>query len=188
MANAIRADELEERLSQVLHAQSEACRPGRRHDPGAGRPPGRHGARGQRAAGFGDPSRRPVHGTLDPQHHGEPARAARAARHHRQRAQEPHRPHHAGDDPARRARQQAVARRLRPGADGGDRPGRLAEGRLRVPVHALDGKAAGLRGVPARPAPALHRRKISAGGDDARCTTPAPTRRSASPRSGCAAT
>ena len=33
--------------------------------------------------------------------------------------------------------QQAVARRLRPGEDGGDRARRLARGRLRVPVHAL---------------------------------------------------
>ena len=70
MAQAIRADELEERLSEMLRAQSEAT--GRVDAMGqalAG-PPGRNGARGQRAARFGDPSRRPVHGTDHAQHHG----------------------------------------------------------------------------------------------------------------------
>ena len=42
----------------------------------------------------------------------------------------------------------------------------MPKGVLRIPVHALDRQAAGLRGVPARPAAALHRREISAGGDD----------------------
>ena len=166
MAQAIRADELEERLSEILRAQSEQTGRTDAMGAGAGRPPGRDGARGQRAARFGHPSRRPVDGSDHAQHHGLVARAARAARHHRQRAQEPHRPDLASDDAARRARQQAVARRVRPGADGGDRPGRHAEGFLRIPVHALDGQAAGLRGVPAGPAPALHRREISAGSDD----------------------
>ena len=49
-------------------------------------------------------------------------------------------------------------------------------------------QAAGLRGVPARPAPALHRREISAGSDD-RAARRAQRRGDAnSPRSGCAAT
>ena len=76
MAQAIRADELEERLSEMLRAQSEST--GRVDAMGqalAG-PPGRDGARGQRAAGFGDPPRRPVDGSDHAQHHGQPARAA----------------------------------------------------------------------------------------------------------------
>ena len=62
MAQAIRADELEERLSDMLRAQSEVDRPGPGDGAGAGRPPGRDGARGQRAARLGDPPRRPVDG------------------------------------------------------------------------------------------------------------------------------
>src|SRR5450631_2538125 len=126
MAQAIRADELEQRLSEMLRAQSEAT--------------GR------------------VDGADYAQHHGLTARAARAPRHHRQRPQKPHRPYFAGDHAARRARQQAVARRVRSGADGSDRPGRHAEGLIRIPVHALYRQAAGLRGVPPRPAAAMHRR------------------------------
>ncbi len=76
MAQAIRADELEERLSEVLKAQNESHRPRRRHGPGLGRPSGRHGTRGVRATGLRDPSRRPIHGTDHPQHDGKPERAA----------------------------------------------------------------------------------------------------------------
>ena len=47
-----------------------------------------------------------------------------------------HRSRLAGDLAARGARQQAGARRVRPGPHGGDRPGRTAEGLLRIPVHA----------------------------------------------------
>ena len=50
------------------------------------------------------------------------------------------------------------------------------------------GQAAGLRGVPARPAPALHRRQISAGGDDRAARRPQRRGEEDSPRSGCAAT
>ena len=42
----------------------------------------------------------------------------------------------------------------------------MPKGSLRIPAHALDGQAAGLRGVFAGPAPAVHRRKISAGSYD----------------------
>ena len=69
-AQALRADELEERLGEVLRAQSEAT--------------GRVDAMGQALAGrqaemaravterldFGDPSRRPIHGTDHAKHHG----------------------------------------------------------------------------------------------------------------------
>ena len=130
MAQAIRADELEERLSEMLRAQSEAT--------------GRVDAMGQALAGRQAEMARAVNERLDSVTHrvGQSmeqttrntmdslARAARAARHHRQCAQESHRPDLAGDDAARRARQQAIARRVRPGADGSDRPGRHAEGRL----------------------------------------------------------
>ena len=61
-----------------------------------------------------------------------------------------------------RARQQAGARRLRPGPHGSDHPGRAAERRLRIPVHALERQAAGLRDLPAGPAAAGDRREISA--------------------------
>ena len=67
-----------------------------------------------------------------------------------------------GDLAAKRARQQAVARRLRPGPHGIDRPRRPAEGRLRIPVHAVQQYAAGLRDLHAGQAPARHRRQISA--------------------------
>ncbi len=76
MAQAIRADELEERLSDMMRAQSEAT--------------GRVDAMGQALAGrqaemaravserldFGHPSRRPVDGADHAQYHGQPARAA----------------------------------------------------------------------------------------------------------------
>ena len=76
MAQAMRADELEERLSEMLRAQSEAT--------------GRVDAMGQALAGrqaemaravserldSRDPSRRPVDGADHPQHHGQPAGAA----------------------------------------------------------------------------------------------------------------
>ena len=93
---------------------------------------------------------------------GEPAEAQRAARGHRQRAEEHHRARHAGQLAAKRARQQAAARRVRPGAHGNHRARRPAEELLRVPVYAFQQAAAGLRGVPARPASAGHRRQISA--------------------------
>ena len=65
-----------------------------------------------------------------------------------------------------RARQQAGARRLRPGPHGGDCPGRVAKERLRIPVHALKPHASRLRRVPARPAPAGDRRQVSARSGD----------------------
>ena len=45
---------------------------------------------------------------------------------------------HAGDLAAKRARQQAVARRLRAVADGIDRSGLPAQGRLRIPAYAVE--------------------------------------------------
>ncbi len=77
MAQAICADELEERLSvKMLRAQSEIHRPGRRDGAGAGGPPARDDARGQRAAGFGDAPGRPIDGSDHAPRHGQPARAA----------------------------------------------------------------------------------------------------------------
>ena len=61
-----------------------------------------------------------------------------------------------------RAGQQADARRVRPGPHGSDHPGRPAEGRLRIPVHAHERQAAGLRGAAAGPAAAGDRREIPA--------------------------
>ncbi len=49
-AQAARAEELEDRLDDMMRAQSRGHRPGRRDGAGARRPPGRDGARGQRAA------------------------------------------------------------------------------------------------------------------------------------------
>ena len=51
MAQAIRADELEERLSEMLRRAERVHRTGRRDGAGAGGPPVRDDARGQRAAG-----------------------------------------------------------------------------------------------------------------------------------------
>ena len=53
---------------------------------------------------------------------------------------------------------------VRPGPNGSDHPGRIAEKRLRIPAHAEERQAARLRGVPARPAAAGDRRQVSAGG------------------------
>ncbi len=75
-SQALRADELEERLGDVLRAQSEAT--------------GRVDAMGQALAGrqaemaravterleLGDPPRRSIHGTDHAKHHGFPSRAA----------------------------------------------------------------------------------------------------------------
>ena len=59
--------------------------------------------------------------------------------------------------------QQAVPRRLRSGEDGGDRARRLARGRLRVPVHALQPSPPRLRHPPAgRRAAARRRRQVPA--------------------------
>ena len=76
MAQAIRADELEERLSEILRAQSEQTGRSRCDGAGAGRTPGRDGARRQRTAQFGDPPRRPVDGSDHAQHDGLASRAA----------------------------------------------------------------------------------------------------------------
>jgi DNA recombination protein RmuC len=96
MAQAIRADELEERLSEMLRAQSEAT--------------GRVDAMGQALAGRQAEMARAVSERLDSVTHrvGQSMEAttrntmdsARAARHHRQCAQEPHRFDVAGDDAA----------------------------------------------------------------------------------------
>ena len=114
--------------------------------------------------------------------------AQRAPRGDRRRAEEHHRPGLAGDVAARGARQQAGARRVRPGPHGGDRPGRAAEGLVRIPVHALQREAAGLRGVSARRrAAADHRRQVSARGDQ-RAARRAHRRAGSRPRSACART
>ena len=76
MAQAIRADELEERVSEMLRAQSEAT--GRVHEMGqalAGRQADMARAVNERLD-FGHPSRGPVDGSDHPQHHGQFARAA----------------------------------------------------------------------------------------------------------------
>ena len=68
MAQAIRADELEDRLSEMLRVQNETTGRVDAMGAGAGRPPGRPGARGQRAARFGHPPGRPVDGADHAQH------------------------------------------------------------------------------------------------------------------------
>ena len=80
-------------------------------------------------------------------------------------------------------RQQADARRLRPGPDGDDRARRPAAGRLRVPDDARQQVAAGLRDPPARrPAPAGGRREIPARRRSPSSAARATTRRASSPR------
>jgi len=153
MAQAIRADELEERLAEVLRIQNEAAGRVPRDGAGTRRPAGGDGARGQRAARFGDPSGRPVHGqttrnTMD---------SLRALHERLGISDNAHKNltelTSQVNDAARRARQQAGARRVRPSADGGDRAGRPAEGRLCLPAHAFQQQAAGLRDLPARHGP-----------------------------------
>ena len=102
-------------------------------------------ADGEPAARRGDAEPRRVDEDLDQAHHRAFATATRTASRDRQRAEEHHRARHPGQLAAGRARQQAVARRLRPGAVGGDRRRRAAERGLRIPVHAVEQDAAGLR-------------------------------------------
>jgi DNA recombination protein RmuC len=75
LAQSARADELEERLTDMLRAQAEASG---RVDAMAQALAGRQAdmARGERAAGFGNSPRRPVDGAIDAQHHGQLACAA----------------------------------------------------------------------------------------------------------------
>ena len=76
MAQAIRADELEDRLSDMLRAQSEST--GRVDEMArslAGRQAEMARSVNERLE-FGDPSRRPVDGAHHAQHDGEPAQAA----------------------------------------------------------------------------------------------------------------
>ena len=171
MAQAIRADELEERLSEILRAQTEQT--------------GRADMMTQVLAGRQAEMARAVNERLDSVTHRVGQSMEATTRNTMDSLRVLHERLGIIDNAhknltdltsqvttaARRARQQAIARRVRPGADGSDRPGRHAERFLRIPVHALDGQAAGLRGVPAGPAPALHRREVSAGSDDraARC-------------------
>ena len=74
-----------------------------------------------------------------------------------------------------------TARRVRPGPHGSDHPGRAAEGRLRVPAHAQERQAAGLRGAAARPAAAGDRRQVSARGDHRVPRQPRPRTSASSP-------
>ena len=69
---------------------------------------------------------------------------------------------HAGHLAAKRARQQAVARRVRAVADGIDRSGLPAEGRLCIPAYAVEPHPPRLLRVHARQSRAGHRRQISA--------------------------
>ena len=78
------------------------------------------------------------------EHAREPRQARRAAGGHRQGAAEHHHAVGPGGRAAAHPRQQADARRLRPGAHGGDRPRRPADPRLPVPGDALEQHAAGL--------------------------------------------
>ena len=119
--------------------------------------------RGQRAAGFGFAPARQFAGKDQAEHRRKSAKARRAACGDRPGAEEYHRPRQPGDVAAGRARQQTVARRVRPMADGSHRAGRSAERRLCVPAHARQPDPSRLLRVPARPAPAGDRRQISAG-------------------------
>ena len=188
MAQAIRADELEERLSEMLRAQSEST--------------GRVDAMAQALVGRQSEMTRAVNERLDSVTHRVGQSMEATTRHTMDSLRVLHERLGIIDNAhknltdltsqvttlARRARQQAVARRVRPGADGSDRAGRHAAGLLRVPAHALDGQAAGLRGVPARPAPALHRREISAGSDDRAARRAQRRGKANSPPNACATT
>jgi len=90
---------------------------------------------------------------------------------------------------SRGARQQTGARRVRSGPNGGDRPGRVAERRLRIPVHPLKRDAAGLRGVPAgRRVPAGDRREVFRWSHSRRCGMPRARMRASTPLSVCVKT
>ena len=134
----------------------------RSHDRLARQGPVAAGAYRQRASRFGLASARRFPGEDQAEHSRKSAKAQRTARRHRSRAEEHHRACHPGDVAAGRARQQAVARRLRAVADGSDRPGQPAEGRLRLPTHAVEPHAPRLLRVHARQTPAGDRRQVPA--------------------------
>ena len=67
-----------------------------------------------------------------------------------------------------------------------DRPGRAAEGLLRIPAHALERQPARLRDVPARRAAAGHRRQVPARGGQRAARRQDRRRAQAAPRRGCA--
>ena len=165
MLRALRQRDHEAAERQMAEAAQAAIRdvgPHRGDARHAGGPPGRIGARRQRAARFGDASSQPVDDHHAAAHRRQPAEAQRTAGGDRQRAEEHHRPRLAGHVAAERAQQQAGARRVRAGPHGDHRPGRAAERMLRIPVHAAEQEPAGLRGVPAGRPPARHRRQVSA--------------------------
>ncbi len=159
-----RLDEaMEARIADLARIQAETGGrlAGARRRPR--RTAGRACPRGGRAARCGLRPDRPLHGRDHAADAGAAAKPQRAHRRARPRPEEPLGALEPGRLAARRARQQAGPRRLRPGAHGDHHPGCAAEVALRLPAHAAQQHPAGLRDLPARPAPAGHRRQVSAG-------------------------
>ncbi len=188
MAQAIRADELEERLSEMLQAQNEAT--------------GRVDAMGQALAGRQAEMARAVNERLDSVTHRVGQSMEATTRNTMDSLRALHERLGIIDNAHKNLTEltsqvttlrDVLANKQSRGAFGQARMEAIVQdgmpkGSLRIPVHALDRQAAGLRGVPARQAPALHRRKVSAGSDDRAARRAHATKRRNSPRSGCAMT
>ncbi len=101
---------------------------------------------------------------IDEEHDRPFAAASCTARGDRRRAEKYHRSRHHGLDLAEGVRQQAAPRRIRPGPHGGNHRRCAAEGRIRIPVHAVEPLAARLLHQDAGWSPAGDRREISARG------------------------
>ena len=188
MAQAIRADELEERLSEMLRAQSEST--------------GRVDAMAQALVGRQAEMARAVNERLDSVTHRVGQSMEATTRHTMDSLRVLHERLGIIDNAHKNLTdltsqvttlRDVLANKQSRGAFGQARMEAIVQdgmpqGLLRIPVHALDRQAAGLRGVPARPAPALHRREISAGGDDRAARRAQRRGKANSPPSACAPT
>ena len=134
--------------STTCSRASRSDRPGRRDGPGADRSPGRHGARGQRAARFGHASGRPVDGADHAQHHG-----LLAQLHERLGIIDNAHKNLTDLTTQVTTLRDVLANKQSRGAFGQARMEAIVQDGMpkgsRIPVHALDRQAAGLRGVPA---------------------------------------
>ena len=166
MAQAIRADELEERVSEMLRAQSEAT--------------GRVDAMGQALAGRQADMARAVNERLDSVTHRVGQSMEQTTRNTMDSLRVLHERLGIIDNAHKNLTDlTSQVTTLRDVLANKQSRGAFGQARMEAIVqdgmpkgsyefqHTLSiGQAAGLRGVPARPAPALHRRQVSAGGDD----------------------
>src|SRR6266851_4132140 len=161
MAQAIRADELEERLSEMMRAQSEAT--------------GRVDAMGQALAGRQAEMARAVSERLDSVTHRVGQSMEQTTRNTMDSLRVLHERLGIIDNAHKNLTdlttqvttlRDVLANKQSRGAFGQARMEAIVQDGMPKGSYAFHRQAAGLRGVPARPAAAVHRREISAGSDD----------------------